>query len=116
MFVGVFALAKQVIFMKVPKEIKRYCPSCKKHTPMTASLMKQRARNSTRPLSRGSKIRVRGRGQRRGAGNLGRYSKPTKPKMSGKKLTKKIVVKFVCKECKKIHQARGVRTKKIEMV
>lgn len=99
--------------MKYPKESKRFCPRCKKHTAVTASQMKQRARNSARPSSKGSKLRVRGRGLRRGAGNFGKYSKTG---IKAKKLTKKIVIKFVCKECKKAHQTSGIRAKKMEFI
>ncbi len=68
-------------------------------------------------MSRGSKVRVRARGLRRGFGNLGRYSKPPKPKMGGKKLSKKTDFRYTCKVCNKTHtQAKGFRAKKIELV
>lgn len=103
--------------MKQPKAVKRHCPRCRKHTETTVAQVRQKARNASRPLSRGSTARVRGRGQRRGAGNLGRYSKPTKPKLSGKKLSKKIAFKYTCKECKKSYQSKATnRAKKLEMV
>jgi large subunit ribosomal protein L44e len=103
--------------MKVPKITKRHCPKCNKHTEMKVVQSKRRARNATRPLSVGSTHRVRARGQRRGAGNLGKYSKPTKPKMIGKKLTKKTDFRYVCGECSKQHmQSGGIRAKKVEII
>jgi ribosomal protein L44E len=59
--------------MKIPKSIKRYCPFCKKHTEHKVSQNKKKNPSS---LKKGSKYRARRRGQARGFGNLGRYSKP----------------------------------------
>lgn len=103
--------------MKRPKQTKRHCPFCRKHTDHKVSESKKRARNQARPMSFGSVTRVKARGERRGAGNLGRYSKPTKPKMTGKKLSKKTDFRFTCAVCKKSHMQRfGIRAKKIELV
>jgi large subunit ribosomal protein L44e len=103
--------------VKVPKQTKRYCPKCKVHTDQKITLSKNRGRNASRPLSKGSKVRVQLRGQRRGAGNQGKYSKPTKPKMSGKKLTKKSDFRYKCSKCNKTSmQSQGKRAKKIEFV
>jgi len=67
-------------------------------------------------LKRGSIARARYRGKGRGFGNLGRYgSKPTKPKMSGVKSSKKIDLRFKCKICGKTHvQKAGIRAKRTE--
>ncbi|MBN1175170.1 50S ribosomal protein L44e [Candidatus Woesearchaeota archaeon] len=103
--------------MKVPKITKRHCPNCNKHTEQKVVTSKRRARNATRPLSYGSTKRVKARGERRGAGNLGKYSKPTKPKMIGKKLTKKTDFRYECSTCKKQSaQAGGIRAKKVEII
>lgn len=103
--------------MKVPKTMKRHCPRCRKHTEQKVILGKNRARNQKHPLSIGSKKRVRLRGERRGAGNLGKYSKPPKPKMTGKKLTKKTDFRYQCPECKKMSMQReGIRAKKVEFI
>jgi ribosomal protein L44E len=68
-------------------------------------------------MSRGSESRVKRRGLRRGAGNLGRYSKPPKPKMTGKKLSKKTDLRYTCKVCSKtVTQRQGFRSKKVELV
>lgn len=103
--------------MKIPKVTKRHCPFCKKHTEQKVVQSKNKGRNATHPISKGATKRVRMRGERRGAGNLGRYSKPAKPKMTGKKLTKKLDLRYQCSECKKSHcQSSGIRAKKVEMV
>lgn len=103
--------------MKLPKKIKKYCPKCKKHTEMTVTESKRKTRSSAHPMSRGSTSRIRGRGKRRGYGNLGRYSKPTRPKMTGKKVSKKTDLRYKCSICSKTWvQKQGKRTKKVEFV
>ncbi|MEM4336629.1 MAG: 50S ribosomal protein L44e [Candidatus Woesearchaeota archaeon] len=102
---------------KYPKTIKRYCPYCKKHTEMKVLQAKKKTRGTAHPQSWGSKVRIRKRGKARGMGNLGRYSKPPKPKMTGKKQSKKTDFRYECKECKKQHvQRKGFRAKKVELV
>lgn len=103
--------------MKVPKQVKRHCPNCNKHTVQKVTQNKARGRSSAHPLSRGSTKRIRQRGLRRGHGNLGRYSKPPKPKMTGKKMTKKTDLRYTCSVCNRMFvQKSGIRTKKVEMV
>jgi large subunit ribosomal protein L44e len=103
--------------MKFKKIIKRYCPHCKKHNEHKVAQAKKKGRNATHPISKGSKSRVKARGLRRGAGNLGRYSKPPKPKMTGKKVSKKTDFRYTCNVCKKTHsQASGIRAKKVELI
>jgi|SRR3989344_2140817 len=102
--------------MKMPKSRRRYCPFCRKHTEHKISHAKKRA---ARALTYGSKVRARRRGQARGYGNRGRYSKPalSKFKMTGKKSSKKTDFRYECAVCKKTHsQRKGFRTKKIEFV
>ncbi len=103
--------------MKVPKQVRRHCPRCNKHTTQKVLLAKNRGRNQRHPLSTGSKKRVRMRGERRGTGNLGKYSKPPKPKMTGKKITKKTDFRYQCTECRKMTpQASGIRAKRVEFI
>lgn len=100
--------------MKIPKSIKRFCKTCKKHTEHKIAANKRKNASS---LSRGSKVRARLRGLARGIGNLGRYSKPavTKFKRSGAKGTKKTDFRFTCVVCKKAScQSHGIRLKKVE--
>lgn len=102
--------------MKKPKQTKRYCPYCRKHTEHKISQNKKKNASS---LTYGSKVRAKRRGKAKGFGNKGRYSKPavTKFKMTGKKTTKKTDLRYQCKECKKQHmQKSGIRAKRVEFV
>jgi len=100
--------------MKLPKNVNRYCPYCKKHTQHKVALNKKK---SPRSMTYGSKLRARRRGLARGLGNRGRYSKPaiTKFKMTGKKTSKKTDLRYECSVCKKQHmRKKGFRAKRIE--
>jgi large subunit ribosomal protein L44e len=100
--------------MKMPKVLKRYCPKCKKHTEHKAFISKKKAASA---LTYGSKYRARKRGRARGFGNKGRYSKPavTKFKMTGKKQTKKVDLRYQCNVCKKTQTTHGgLRLKKLD--
>lgn len=103
--------------MKFPKEIRRYCPYCKKHTTQAVGTAKQKARSSAHPLSRLSPTRAKMRGQRAGTGNLGRHSKPAVKNWKRKtKTTKRITVQYTCKECKKSKQIKkAIRSGRIEI-
>lgn len=106
--------------MKVPKQMKRLCPKCKKHTTHKVSQAKRKGLNATHHQTRGSRKRqnLRSRGVGIGMGNRGRFSRKaiTKFKMTGKKLTKKTDFRYQCAECKYISvQAKGMRLKKVEL-
>ena len=98
--------------MKLKKTRKKYCKHCKKHTTHTVSIAKKRDRGT---LKHGSIARSKSRGLGRGHGNKGRWgSKPTKPKMMGKKVSKKNDLRFKCETCNKTSvQGKGFRTKKL---
>ncbi|MBC8494865.1 hypothetical protein H8D36_01800 [archaeon] len=103
--------------MKQPKTVNRHCPTCNKHSAHKVAQSKKKAKGSVHPLSHGSKTRTMQRGEWRGAGNLGKYSKPPKPKMVGKKLSKKTDFRYTCNVCGKTHmQSTGIRAKKVELV
>jgi|SRR3989338_757201 len=103
--------------MKLPKETKRYCPTCKKHTTHTIRAAKQNSRSATHPMSRGSASREKARGLRGGTGNLGRRSKPAIKSWKRKtKTTKRITLEYKCSECKKTHQIKkAIRSGRIEI-
>ncbi|MBT3304242.1 50S ribosomal protein L44e [Candidatus Woesearchaeota archaeon] len=106
--------------MKVPKQMKRLCPKCKKHTPHKVSQAKRKGLNATHHQTWGSRKRqsLRNRGVGIGMGNRGRFSRKaiTKFKMTGKKLTKKTDFRYECGECKYVSvQATGMRLKKVEI-
>jgi large subunit ribosomal protein L44e len=104
--------------MKIPKTIKRLCTKCKTHTAQKVHNQKFKGLCKTHTLARGSTTRVRARGQRRGVGNLGRYSKPPGGgKRTGAKGTKKTDLRYTCAVCKKISvQSSGIRAKRVEFV
>lgn len=105
--------------MKKPKVVKRHCPNCNKHTEQKVAEAKSRGRSTAHPLSRFGTRRLKDRGAKGGAGNQGKFSKPPikKWKMTGKKLSKKIDLRYTCQECKKTFvQKSGKRTKKFELV
>jgi large subunit ribosomal protein L44e len=93
--------------MKLPKETKRYCPHCRKHTTHKVDTAKQKARGSARPLSRGSNSRAALRGLGVGTGNKGRRSKPAIKAWKRKsKVTRRIGIIYRCNVCKK---AKGIK-------
>ena len=103
--------------MKLPKETKRYCPYCKKHTSQTLATQKQKSRSSAHPLSRWSNTRVKSRSYRSGYGNLGRFSKPAVKSWKRKtKITKRITLLYKCKECGKMKGLKkSIRSGRIEI-
>ena len=105
-------LIRGVNIMQHPKNVKKFCKFCGKHTEQKVSQNKKR---KPRSHSKGSKIR---RGFDKGSGNLGtRGSKPaiSKFKMANRKISKKTDLRYQCNECRKSTvQAEGVRAKKVE--
>lgn len=107
--------------MKFPKEIKRYCPSCKKHTLQKVKNEKNRGKNKTHTLTQFSSIRLKLRGLWRGqgTGNKGAKSRGAMNswKRYNKKHSKRIDLRFTCTECKKVNvsSGRSQRTKKISI-
>ncbi|MFW6230785.1 MAG: hypothetical protein ACOC32_02055 [Nanoarchaeota archaeon] len=107
--------------MKIPKEVKRLCPKCGKHTTHKVTQAKTKGLSATHTLSRGSRPRMheRQQGKGMGTGNSGKTSRPPikNRKMSGKKLSKKTDIRYQCKDCKRITtQAEGTRAKKVELI
>jgi len=103
--------------MKLPKQLKRYCPYCKKHTDHTVGTAKQRARSATHPLSRGSPTRNKLRGLTSGFGNMGKRSKKGAKDWKRKtKTTKRITVMYTCGTCKKMKgSSTAIRSSRIEV-
>jgi len=103
--------------MKLPKETKRYCLKCRKHTAHKVGTAKQKSRSATHPLSRGGKSRLLARGLTSGTGNKGKYSrKPPKNQKMKSKVTKRIGVIYTCQVCKKTKgKSKAIRTARIEI-
>jgi len=104
--------------MKLPKETRRYCPYCRKHTITSIDTAKQKSRSAARPLSRGSSSRAESRGLKKGYGNKGKWgSKPPVSRWKRKtKVTRRMTLMYRCKECGKAKGAsRSIRSGRIEI-
>lgn len=84
---------------------------------MTVSIAKQGGRSKVHPMSKGGKIRIRLRGDNRGFGNQGKYSrKPISQwKRTGAKKSKSLNLILKCKKCTKLWIFHGARLKKVEI-
>lgn len=103
--------------MKLPKEVNRYCPKCRKHTKHKIETAKQRSRSTARPMSRWSNLRTKLRSYRSGTGNMGRFSKPAVKNWKRKtKVTRRITLEYKCGVCGKKHQIKkAIRSGRIEI-
>jgi large subunit ribosomal protein L44e len=104
--------------MKIPKEIKRYCPHCNSKTLQKVDVAKQKSRSATHPMSWGSQMRAKARGVRSGTGNKGRWgSRPPIAKWKRKsKQTKRMTILYTCTICKKSKQIKkAIRTGRLEI-
>jgi len=91
--------------MKMPSVIKAYCPVCKKHTEQEVEKVKTRPRSELR------------KGQRRFRRIMAGYGGFPKPKYEGReKPTRRVNIRFRCKECKKANHRPTFRVKKFELV
>jgi large subunit ribosomal protein L44e len=91
--------------MIYPKQVRIYCPNCKKHTIHTVEQAKRRTRR---------KVAV---GQRRFLRKMeGYHSFPKENPKGREKPTKRIDLRFKCSECGKKHgKGSGFRAKKFEL-
>jgi len=93
--------------MKYPKNVTMYCPRCMRHTEHVVSLNKRLGRGMAHPMSQA---------QRRFKAKLKGYGSFPRPNPHGDgKPTKKVDLRFKCKECNKSHTKRGFRAKKFEI-
>ena len=92
--------------MKFPKEIRIYCPYCKKHTKHITELSKKRQK------------RALASGERRFKRLMHGYGSFPRPNPKGReKSTKRVDLRFKCSECGKKHMhGPGFRVKKLELV
>ncbi len=100
---------------KIPKKTNRYCPYCKKKTEQKIKEVSGGSKRGT--LKKGSKDRARLRGQNRGKGSQGKYSKPAVSKFKRKtKTTKKPNILYTCSVCKKSKGIKkGKRTSRLQI-
>ena len=91
--------------MKMPRVVKRYCPSCKKHTSQEVERVKKK---------RASELRW---GQRRFRKVTRGYGGFPRPKPEGReKPTKRIYLRYRCTDCKKANQPPSKRAKKFDLI
>ena len=90
--------------MKRPRNLKRYCPSCKKHQEHVVERIKKR---------KASELKSGQRSFRRVTAGYGGFPRP---KPDGReKPTKRITLRYVCEDCGKAHQPAARRAKKFEL-
>tara|TARA_B100001179_G_scaffold150318_1_gene109247 strand:- start:12746 stop:13027 length:282 start_codon:yes stop_codon:yes gene_type:complete len=92
--------------MKLPKEMKQYCPSCKKHQLHTVSIYKA------------GKQRRSSLGARRHEEDRKGYGGQKFPELKRTaKTTKKVLLRYKCQDCSKHHmKSRGLRIRKMEIL
>lgn len=91
--------------MKIPKEIKTYCPKCNTHTVHTVSIYKK------------GKERRSAAGARHHEQDRKGYGGQKFPELiRTAKTTKKVSLKLKCKQCNKTLQKPGIRLRKAEIV
>ncbi len=91
--------------MKLPKEVKTYCPYCKKHTNHVSMVVKKK------------KASELAEGQRRYRRKTVGYTGFPRPRPAGEKAARRKDLRFQCTVCKKQHpRTRTFRSKKFEIV
>ena len=91
--------------MKFPKEVRTYCPYCKKHTIHKVEIVKKKPR------------RTLAQGQRRFLRKMKGYGSFPKENPKGReKPTKKVDIRLRCTVCSKAHSIEGWRAKKFQLV
>jgi len=89
--------------MKLPRQVKGYCPKCKKHTVQEVERVKKK------------KASELAQGQRRFRRVTSGYGGFPRPKPEGReKPTRKVWLRYRCKTCKKATQRPGTRAKTFE--
>ncbi|MFH0711050.1 MAG: 50S ribosomal protein L44e [Candidatus Aenigmatarchaeota archaeon] len=92
--------------MRFPKEIRTFCPTCKKHTIHSVELAKKRTRGA---MTHGMRIFAR---KMKGYGSF-----PRENPAGREKSTRNLDIRYKCTACKKKHmRGKGWRAKKFELV
>ena len=91
--------------MEIPKNMKLFCPYCKKHTEHTVDVTKKKPRRKV------------AEGQRRYLRILKGFGSFPRPKPDHEKPTKRQDLRYKCSECGKKHKkGKGFRSKKFKIV
>jgi large subunit ribosomal protein L44e len=90
--------------MKRPRTIKGYCPFCGKHSDLDIERVKAKPRSEFR------------RGQRRFRRvSAGYGGSPRAIYKDREKPTKRVYIRYRCRECKKAHHRKNIRAKTFEL-
>jgi large subunit ribosomal protein L44e len=90
--------------MKMQKELKKFCPKCKVHTVQSVSIYKK------------GKDRKSAEGARRHAEDKKGYGGQKFPELKRTaKTTKKITLRYTCKNCQRKSMKEGMRMRKLEI-
>ena len=90
--------------MNIPKEIRTYCPRCNAHTIHRVTIYKKGKESSLRHGA------IKHAWEKKG------YGGQKWPQQRRKaKVTKKVVLKLICKDCGYILHKEGVRLRKVEI-
>lgn len=99
--------------MKVPKEIRRYCPFCNEHQLIIVKQVKPKGR----PQFTFNKADRHRRAKLNTGYGGSPYIKMEHGKKYNAKSSQKVVLKYTCSKCKKAHQSKNpIRTRKFELV
>jgi len=102
-----------VVKIKIPKEKKRYCPYCRKHTLHKVEIVKTAGRRNTSALKAGT--RYRKKKLEKGYGSSP-YPVLEHGRKHGAKTTRKVLLRFTCTVCGKKHQIKNAqRIKRAEI-
>jgi large subunit ribosomal protein L44e len=90
--------------MKMQKELRRFCPKCKTHTVQSVSIYKK------------GRDRKTAEGARRHAEDKKGYGGQKFPELKRTaKTTKKITLRYTCKNCQRKTMNDGIRMRKMEI-
>ena len=96
--------------MKLPRNVKRYCPKCRKHEEHRIVRVKGKSKSALGRVERRRKERIK-----KGYGSTP-YNQPQKSHRHNVKTTKKLDIRYECASCKKQHPSKqGMRVKKLEL-
>lgn len=102
----------KVIDIKMPNEIKRYCPHCRTHKAHAVKQQKTAGRGKAGFKWRDRRIRLK---IEKGYGGFPKKKTEHGVKY-GAKTSKKVMLKYTCRECGKSHQSTSPkRSKKFEL-
>ncbi|MBD3185911.1 50S ribosomal protein L44e [Candidatus Bathyarchaeota archaeon] len=91
--------------MKHPRNIRRYCPKCGKHTEHSVSIYKKRPK---------SRLKQGERRYARKSKGYGSFPRPVFKRNA--KVNKKFLPMLTCKECDRKSSKKGLRLKRFELV